>query len=80
LSRSADLINNHLLRKKSMDLEKIPVAQRKPLRVTSTLPAVVAAWLINQATIQGRSISNLIAHLIEASMRREIAERQAKGE
>jgi hypothetical protein len=55
-----------------MDLKNIPIAQRKPLRVTSTLPAVVAAWLINQATIQGRSVSNLVAHLVELAMHREL--------
>lgn len=55
-----------------MDLKNIPIAQRKPLRVTSTLPAVVVAWLINQATIQGRSVSNLVAHLIELAMPREL--------
>jgi hypothetical protein len=55
-----------------MDLESIPVAQRKPLRVTATLPAVVAAWLIKQATMQGRSVSNLIAHIVEHAMRRDL--------
>ena len=54
-----------------MDLNSIPVAQRKPLRITSTVPASVAAWLIKEATIQGRSVSNLVAHLVELAMHRQ---------
>jgi hypothetical protein len=55
-----------------MDLEKIPLAQRKPLRITTTFPAPVAAWVFQQATAQGRSVSNLIAHLVETAMRRAL--------
>lgn len=53
-----------------MDLENIPVMRRRPVRITSTIPAVVAAWLIRESTAQGRSVSNLIAHLLEMAMRR----------
>jgi len=53
-----------------MDLERIRVAQRHPVRISATLPAVVAAWLIREATVQGRSVSNLIAHLLEMAMHR----------
>lgn len=62
-----------------MDLEKIPVVQRKPQRITTTFPAAVAAWLFHQATVQGRSVSNLIAHLVEAAMRREQMEQKIKS-
>lgn len=62
-----------------MDLDLIPVAQRKPLRITSTFPAAVAAWLSKEATTQGRSVSNLIAHLIEVAMRRELEDPETTG-
>lgn len=63
-----------------MDLERIRVLQRRPARITATFPHVVAHWLFQQATIQGRSVSNFIAHLVEQAMRRHIAESQDKGE
>lgn len=62
-----------------MDLEKIPLAQRKPLRISTTFPASVAAWVIQQAAIQGRSISNLVAHLVEMAMRQELMEQELKS-
>lgn len=53
-----------------MDLERIRIAQRHPVRISATIPAVVSAWLIREATVQGRSVSNLIALLLELAMHR----------
>ena len=41
-------------------LERIRVAQRHPVRLSASLPAVVAAWLIREATVQGRSVSKVV--------------------
>lgn len=53
-----------------MNLHEIPVAQRKPVRITSTVPAVVVAWLIDQSNFQGRSLSNFVSHVLEMAMHR----------
>ena len=39
--------------------------RRRPLRVTSTLPWHLVQRLQNRADLEGRSLSNLIAHLLE---------------
>lgn len=59
-----------------MDRERLSIAQRKPYRLTAVFPFAVAQWLFSHAAEQGRSVSNLIAHLVEMAMRRE----QAKAE
>ena len=41
-------------------LERIRVAQCHPVRLSASLPAVVAAWLIREATVQGRSVSKVV--------------------
>jgi hypothetical protein len=41
--------------------------RRKPARVTATLPWVLAQRLQERADVEGRSLSNLIAHLLELS-------------
>jgi hypothetical protein len=41
--------------------------RRKPLRVTATLPWHLAQNLQKRADLEGRSLSNLIAHLLERS-------------
>ena len=41
-------------------LERIRVAQCRPVRLSASLPAVVAAWLIREATVQGRSVSKVV--------------------
>jgi hypothetical protein len=56
-----------------MDLERIRALQRKPQRISFTLPHAVAEWLFKTATNQGRSVSNLVAYLIELAMRRDLA-------
>ena len=41
--------------------------RRKPQRVTATLPWHLVQTLQERADFEGRSLSNLIAHLLEAS-------------
>ena len=41
--------------------------RRKPQRVTATLPWHLVQNLQQRADFEGRSLSNLIAHLLEAS-------------
>lgn len=41
--------------------------RRKPARVTATLPWVLAQRLQERADVEGRSLSNLIAHLLEGA-------------
>jgi hypothetical protein len=41
--------------------------RRKPQRVTATLPWQLVQDLQQRADFEGRSLSNLIAHLLEAS-------------
>ncbi len=53
--------------------ERISILQRKPHRITAVFPFAVATWLFEQAAHQGRSVSNLVAHLVELAMRREQA-------
>ena len=48
---------------------RLQMLQRKPVRMCCTLPASVAGWLAEEALVQGRSISNLLAALVEHAMR-----------
>jgi hypothetical protein len=41
--------------------------RRRPQRVTATLPWHLVQHLQERADFEGRSLSNLIAHLLEAS-------------
>jgi hypothetical protein len=50
-------------------LDRVSVLQRKPQRVCATLPWHLVHWLEERAAYEGRSLSNLIAHLLEASKR-----------
>jgi hypothetical protein len=43
----------------------IPLAVKNPVRVTTTLRAALAAALQKQAEREDRSLSNLIAHILE---------------
>jgi hypothetical protein len=43
------------------------IARRKPQRVTATLPWHLVQNLQQRADFEGRSLSNLIAHLLEAA-------------
>jgi hypothetical protein len=47
----------------------LELSRRKPQRVTATLPWHLVHWLEERAAYEGRSLSNLIAQLLEASKR-----------
>jgi len=42
--------------------------QRRPTRVTVTLCAALHEQLLKRSDVEGRSLSNLIAYLLEAAM------------
>jgi len=45
----------------------LELARRKPQRVTATLPWHLVHRLEERASYEGRSLSNLIAHLLEVA-------------
>ena len=45
--------------------------RRRPLRVTATLPWHLVQHLQERADYEGRSLSNLIAHMLEAAKQYE---------
>jgi len=45
----------------------IPAYQRSPRRVTITLPWALYRWLQQRSDQEGRSLSNLAAHLLETA-------------
>jgi hypothetical protein len=47
----------------------IDLARRSPQRITATLPWHLHCQLRERADYEGRSLSNLIANLLEASIR-----------
>ena len=42
--------------------------QRRPVRVTTTMPASLHEQLLQRSDLEGRSLSNLIAYLLESAM------------
>jgi hypothetical protein len=48
-------------------LDRVSVLQRKPQRVCATLPWHLHQRLQDRADHEGRSLSNLIAHLLEVA-------------
>lgn len=42
--------------------------QRKPVRITLTVPCSVYEELLSRSDAQGRSLSNLAAHLLEQGL------------
>jgi len=46
---------------------RMQMLQRRPQRVTSTLPWHLVQRLQTRADHEGRSLSNLVAHLLEAA-------------
>ena len=46
---------------------RLDLLRRKPQRVTSTLPWHLVQRLQERADYEGRSLSNLIAHMLEAA-------------
>ena len=53
----------------SIGLSAIDLARRSPQRITATLPWHLHCQLRERADYEGRSLSNLIANLLEASIR-----------
>ena len=51
----------------SASAARMDLLQRRPQRVTATLPWHLVQHLQERADFEGRSLSNLIAHLLEAS-------------
>lgn len=49
----------------TVPMTTIPLAVKNPVRVTTTLRAALAAALQKQAEREDRSLSNLIAHILE---------------
>jgi hypothetical protein len=45
------------------------LARRSPQRITATLPWRLHCQLRDRADIEGRSLSNLVAHLLEAGIK-----------
>lgn len=46
----------------------VPSHMRGPMRITATLPRSLGDRLIDRATYEGRSLSNLVAYLLELAM------------
>ena len=44
--------------------------QRRPRRVTATMPAALHEQLLRRSDEEGRSLSNLIAYLLELALER----------
>jgi hypothetical protein len=53
----------------SLDVRRIDLLRRKPQRICATLPWALHQTLIDRADYEGRSLSNLIAHLLEGSIK-----------
>lgn len=53
----------------TISMTAIPLALKKPVRVTATIQAALAVSLQAQAEREGRSLSNLIAHILEQHIR-----------
>jgi hypothetical protein len=53
----------------SIGVSAIDLARRSPQRITATLPWHLHCQLRERADYEGRSLSNLVANLLEASIR-----------
>jgi hypothetical protein len=49
----------------------LSVAQRKPTRISITVPYCVADSLQQRSDVEGRSLSNLASHLLELALRKD---------
>jgi len=49
----------------------LSVAQRKPTRISITVPYGVADSLQQRSDVEGRSLSNLASHLLELALRKD---------
>lgn len=52
----------------TMELATLPLAARKPVRLSITIPHGLYRRIEQQASYEGRSMSNLAAHLLEISL------------
>lgn len=52
----------------TMELATLPLAARKPVRLSITIPHGLYLRIEQQASYEGRSMSNLAAHLLEISL------------
>ena len=48
--------------------DRIARAQRRPVRISATISGAVYERLQERATVEGRSLSNLAAYLLEAGI------------
>lgn len=55
-------------RQPPMELATLPLAARKPVRLSITIPHGIYLRIEQQASYEGRSMSNLAAHLLEISL------------
>jgi hypothetical protein len=53
-----------------MDSEKLLASQRKSKRITITIPHSVYTFIVEHSFYQGRSISNLVAYMVESQVDR----------
>jgi hypothetical protein len=51
--------------------DRIARAQRRPLRISATISGAVYERLQERATVEGRSLSNLAAYLLEMGVTSE---------
>ena len=51
-----------------MTLSDVPSGSRKPVRLSITVPHSTYCRLVQQASHQGRSLSNLAAHLLDVGL------------
>ena len=51
---------------------RLQLLRRKPYRISANFPMCVADWLFRQSATQGRSVSNLISHIVESAMRSDL--------
>ena len=61
-----------------MDLSTLPQAARKPVRLSITIPHGLYCRIEQQASSEGRSMSNLAAYLLEASLPQAILRENAR--
>jgi hypothetical protein len=59
-----------------MTLDRIPPAKRSSYRISVTIPFNVYSFIVELSSEQGRSISNLIAYLLERQVDRIRAGKQ----
>jgi len=57
----------------SIALPAFELARRSPKRVCATLPWALHCQLRDRADIEGRSLSNLVAHLLEAGIKSTVS-------